>query len=147
MTLDLTTTTTQAHYRALLVQLVELHGGYGALGQVLAQIARRELPYSRQHMESLAKGRKGFTVTLPIARALDTLAAMADNVSSVQAAAHEVGPLLSIHELPPYTVILAPARQCELPGCRIWFVAAGRQRFCSAECRAEHRRRVREMQL
>ena len=49
--------------------------------------------------------------------------------------------VFAVHQLPPGTLVSGHARQCELPGCGVWFVpASGRQCFCSPECRQSMQR-------
>lgn len=98
-------------------------------------------PFTKQYVDLLKKGRA--PITEEIARALSTLSAMLDGQGELQARSRPVDvPLLSVHPLPAYTVIIPPARRCALPGCRISYIPASpRQRYCSRECRAEMHRR------
>jgi hypothetical protein len=113
------------------------------VGRVIAQlIAPNHRPLSRQYVYLLANGRTD--ITAEIGRAIETLAAMQDGVAAIQAQARPVTvPLLTTHDLPPYTIITSKPRPCALAGCRIVFVGPPQQHYCGPDCRAEAARRRR----
>lgn len=133
----------QDHFRALLSDLRQARGeSLAEFGRTLARVVDppRAFPYSRSYVSKLESG--AAPITAEIARALEVLAAMLDGVGEVQATARPVTvQLLALHDLPDGTVIKARPVQCALPGCRVIFIPAGRERYCSAECRREARRR------
>ena len=123
--------------------LAERGESLAAFGKVLAAtIALDRQPFTKQYIYRLKSGDDEFTPE--IMRALDTLAAMMDGVSELQARARECV-VLAVNELPPNTVVMGKAKNCALPGCRVVFVPASpAQRYCSPECRDEMRSRRRQ---
>jgi hypothetical protein len=118
------------------------HESLGQFGSVLAAtIDPKHRPFSKQYVIRLREADD--RITPEIARALNVLGAMLDGQSEVQARAREYT-VLATHELPGNTVVLVPARQCALPGCRVAFVGYPAQRYCGPECRKEAQRRRRE---
>lgn len=129
------------YYPNLLAQLKsELGQSWSQLAAILAQVVDPgRPPYSKAYLIRLSQGKD--RVTPEIARGLDTLAAMADGQSELQARARPAQ-VLATHDLLPTDVVLEPARPCALPGCQIRFVSGHpRRRYCSAQCRKEAARR------
>lgn len=131
------------HYPALLAQLKsELGQSWSQLADTLTQVVDPSRPpYSRTYLIRLAQGKD--RITPEIARALDTLAAMTDGQSELQARSRPAQ-VLATYDLLPTDVVLEPPRACALPGCQVRFVSGHpRRRYCSRECRAEAARRRR----
>jgi hypothetical protein len=109
-------------------------------GIVLAGVIGRDHPYDRSSISKLESGQD--VITPKVAEALQVLGAMLDGQSELQAKARQVT-VLSIHDLPPNTIIVSPAKACALPGCQVSFVGPPQRRYCSKECRNEAARRRR----
>jgi hypothetical protein len=136
-------TMSQDDLRALLASLMAEHqlslGGFGKL--LATTISPQHMAFTKQYVARLRDGQD--RITDEIATALLVLGAMVDGQSEVQARARSFN-VLATHDLPDNTVVLVPARQCALPGCRVAFCGYPAQRYCSGECRKEARRRAKQ---
>ncbi len=137
------TSISQDRLRGLLSEIRQARSeSLAEFGRTLARVVDppRPFSYSRSYVSKLESG--AAPITPEIARALEVLGAMLDGVGELQARARPVGVrLLTLHDLPDGTVIKARPIRCALPGCQVVFIPAGRERYCSAECRREARRR------
>jgi hypothetical protein len=139
-------TMSQDDLRALLATMLAEHGlSLGGFGKLLAQtISADHMPFTKQYVARLRDGKD--RITEEIAGALLVLGAMADGQSELQARARTYT-VLATHDLPPNTVVLIPARQCALPGCRMMFCGHPARRYCSDECKKEARKRRNQRSL
>ena len=107
----------------------------------LSQIAGHHRPWTGKYLHSLIRGYDGFSANHDLVKALTVLGACLDGTDEVQARAHQVDNLLTVHDLPAGTVVLGHAQQCANPGCHVVFVATHpRQKYHSRECAAAVRR-------
>jgi hypothetical protein len=131
--------------RSLLQAIIQERARAGeSLADVGAVLARLTDPPSkpptRQYVQMLVAGRAN--IPAKYARAIQTMAAMQDDVTELQASAHLVTtPIYSLHTLPPNAVITDQAHRCRLDGCRVEII--GRRAYCGLEHRTEAARRRR----